>query len=314
MATHYITSTADSGEGSLRQLLKDAPMGDTIQPSPVLFPTGTVCRVTLESKLTTRNSTLGMNITGGQTRLEINGNGQYSFGGNCVLTLQNVDFVALSGGTSSAVAFSKKTYIYRCRIIGCRVGNYVLGSTLESLEMYDCAIYGCALTGSSPYILGRFYSMSLISRTTIGGNVGQNGINGDYVTNGYITVVDCAGSSYTSEWATPPPSSYAYSTWTKNSWKDMDPRPTSTSSFRTGSSTSAPSINDLDGLARKTNGALGAYEYDPLPRITSPNSLNATNITSNSALLGWNAVQNAVNYGVDYKLAGDSLWTRTNTD
>lgn len=49
----------------------------------------------------------------------------------------------------------------------------------------------------------------------------------------------------------------------------------------------------------------------PLP---TPTGLNADNITSNSARTNWNAVENASNYKVQYKAAGDTVWTETYTD
>ena len=49
----------------------------------------------------------------------------------------------------------------------------------------------------------------------------------------------------------------------------------------------------------------------PLP---TPTGLNASNITSNSALTSWNQVQDASNFKVQYKAAGDTVWTETYTD
>ena len=49
----------------------------------------------------------------------------------------------------------------------------------------------------------------------------------------------------------------------------------------------------------------------PLP---TPTGLNATNVTSNSARTNWQAVENASNYKVQYKAAGDTVWTETYTD
>ena len=49
----------------------------------------------------------------------------------------------------------------------------------------------------------------------------------------------------------------------------------------------------------------------PLP---TPTGLTASNITSNSALTSWNQVQDASNFKVQYKAAGDTVWTETFTD
>lgn len=49
----------------------------------------------------------------------------------------------------------------------------------------------------------------------------------------------------------------------------------------------------------------------PLP---TPTGLYADNITSDSARTNWQAVENASNYKVQYKAAGDTVWTETYTD
>lgn len=52
----------------------------------------------------------------------------------------------------------------------------------------------------------------------------------------------------------------------------------------------------------------------PLPHLSTPTGLNADNIKSNSARTNWQAVENASNYKVQYKAAGDTVWTETFTD
>ena len=49
----------------------------------------------------------------------------------------------------------------------------------------------------------------------------------------------------------------------------------------------------------------------PLP---TPTGLYADNITSDSARTNWQAVENASNYKVQYKAAGDTVWSETYTD
>lgn len=52
----------------------------------------------------------------------------------------------------------------------------------------------------------------------------------------------------------------------------------------------------------------------PAAPLATPTGLNADNITSNSARTNWQAVENASNYKVQYKAAGDTVWTETYTD
>ena len=62
------------------------------------------------------------------------------------------------------------------------------------------------------------------------------------------------------------------------------------------------------------------YSYyvwkDPstLTPLATPTGLYADNITSDSARTNWQAVENASNYKVQYKAAGDTVWTETYTD
>ena len=49
-------------------------------------------------------------------------------------------------------------------------------------------------------------------------------------------------------------------------------------------------------------------------QLSTPTGLYADQITSNSARTNWNAVENASNYKVQYKAAGETVWTETYTD
>ena len=46
----------------------------------------------------------------------------------------------------------------------------------------------------------------------------------------------------------------------------------------------------------------------PATPLATPTGLNATNVTSNSATIGWNAVENATDYKVEYRRQGDTTW------
>lgn len=59
------------------------------------------------------------------------------------------------------------------------------------------------------------------------------------------------------------------------------------------------------------------YFTNCLPRtqqLDTPTDLTATNITNNSADLGWSAIENASNYRVDYRIYGDTLWQQTTSN
>lgn len=54
--------------------------------------------------------------------------------------------------------------------------------------------------------------------------------------------------------------------------------------------------------------------YTYAPPLSTPIGLNATNITSDSALLGWAQNANASNFKIEYKINGDTSWTQTTSD
>lgn len=54
--------------------------------------------------------------------------------------------------------------------------------------------------------------------------------------------------------------------------------------------------------------------YNPAQPLATPTGLYADNITSDSATTHWTGDANASNYKVQYKAAGDTVWTETYTD
>ena len=73
MAEIYVTSTADSGAGSLRQAIADAQDDDVILFVPAIFPAGQTTVIYLSSYLTVNKS---ISIYGGES----NGEGGYTSG------------------------------------------------------------------------------------------------------------------------------------------------------------------------------------------------------------------------------------------
>lgn len=54
--------------------------------------------------------------------------------------------------------------------------------------------------------------------------------------------------------------------------------------------------------------------YNPATPLSTPTGLYADNITSDSATTHWTGDASASNYKVQYKAAGDTVWTETYTD
>ena len=69
-----------------------------------------------------------------------------------------------------------------------------------------------------------------------------------------------------------------------------------------------------EGDAYENDGYRGATNVTTLSQLDTPTNLTATNVTKNSADLGWSNVENASNYRVDYRIYGDTLWQQTTSN
>lgn len=73
-------------------------------------------------------------------------------------------------------------------------------------------------------------------------------------------------------------------------------------------------IDTTDNYARSSFASSVTRITPDSPVLPYPTGLYADNITSDSARTNWQAVENASNYKVQYKAAGDTVWTETYTD
>lgn len=309
MATLYITSTANTGTGTLRNLISSAAAGDVIQPSPTTFPKGTVCSVSLTSSL---SITKNLTIQGGQTRLVITSTSYIAHGSSSTkpsyVNYTDVDFRGLTATSSGAIRcqYCANHTFLRCSF--CGMSGYtapvvVNNTALESVKFQDCAFYGNRATQNSSGAAGAVYITSnTASKTsfincTLGANYRNYSSSPRHNYGGSPSVTNIVNTAaQEAEWRTPPASTYGYSTWTATSYQSMDPRPSATASWRTGA-TSTTSTIDLAGKARKTNGALGAYEYYA-DKLATPTNLTAYDITPGGFTLTWSNVTNANSYKV----------------
>ena len=311
MATLYITSTANTGTGTLRTLCSSAAAGDVIQPSPTLFPKGTPCNVSITSSFgILQNQT----IQGGQTRLVITSTSTLSHGNSSnkpsYVNYTDVDFrgfTAASGGAIHSQYCYAHTFL-RCSF--CGISGYtapivLYSTTAPTTTFRDCAFYGNRATQNSSGAQGAIYhnADSVAAKTslincTFGANYRNYSSsprsNWNRTIKEQTNIVNTAAQE--ADWKTPPASSYGYSSWSKTAYQSMDPRPSATASWRTGA-TSTTSTIDLDGNPRKTNGALGAYEYYA-GKLATPTNLTAYDITPGGFTLTWSNVTNANSYKV----------------
>ena len=179
----------------------------------------------------------------------------------------------------------------------------VNNTALESVKFQDCAFYGNRATQNSSGAAGAVYITSnTASKTsfincTLGANYRNYSSSPRHNYGGSPSVTNIVNTAaQEAEWKTPPASTYGYDTWTATAYQSMDPRPSATASWRTGA-TSTSSTVDLDGNARRSNGALGAYEYY-IGKLATPTGLAATSVTASSITLSWNSVTNATWYRV----------------
>ena len=309
MATLYITSTANTGTGTLRTLISSAAAGDVIQPSPTTFPKSTVCSVSLTSSL---SITKNLTIQGGQTRLVITSTSYIAHGSSSTkpsyVNYTDVDFRGLTATSSGAIRcqYCANHTFLRCSF--CGMSGYtapvvVNNTALESVKFQDCAFYGNRATQNSSGAAGAVYITSnTASKTsfincTLGANYRNYSSSQRHNYGGSPSVTNIVNTAaQEAEWKTPPASTYGYDTWTATSYQSMNPRPSATASWRTGA-TSTSSTVDLDGNARRSNGALGAYEYY-IGKLATPTGLAATSVTASSITLSWNSVTNATWYRV----------------
>lgn len=326
MATLYITSTANTGTGTLRTLASSAAAGDVIQPSPTLFPKGTPCNVSITSSFgILQNQT----IQGGQTRLVITSTSTLSHGNSSnkpsYVNYTDVDFrgfTAASGGAIHSQYCYAHTFL-RCSF--CGISGYtapivLYSTTAPTTTFRDCAFYGNRATQNSSGAQGAIYhnADSVAAKTslincTFGANYRNYSSsprsNWNRTIKEQTNIVNTAAQE--ADWKTPPASSYGYSSWSKTAYQSMDPRPSASASWRTGA-TSTTSTIDLDGNPRKTNGALGAYEYYA-GKLATPTNLTATNITTGGFTLGWSNVTNADSYKVTCNGATTTVYSNAKT-
>jgi type IX secretion system substrate protein/fibronectin type III domain protein len=103
---------------------------------------------------------------------------------------------------------------------------------------------------------------------------------------------------------------------------DVSYKPSTTYNWITAATTASTSI-DLTGLDHSTSydwkvkancgpSSLSLYRlaapFTTLYPCGTPSGLMATNITPNNAILSWNAVANAVSYGIQYKQSASDYW------
>ncbi|MBQ9873650.1 MAG: hypothetical protein IJM30_04215 [Thermoguttaceae bacterium] len=254
MSAIYFTNNADSGDGSLRAALSGANEGDVVLPSD--FSTGDV-EILLASPLPNRSATIRGSAN---RRIVLNGSGARDFlrASSASLDL-SFEFVDFKNGYRADAAPVYASAFARLRFANCRftggVGNYAgflqaTGTASGSISLESCVSYGNApRTGSYPALL--FLARAFAGTVAISGcslaesreAISYAGSEPDV-----LTIVDSLATGF---------DGFEPSTAGFVDLEGNDFRLTGASPYRTGANLSGV---DFLGIARETNGSVGAYE------------------------------------------------------
>lgn len=252
MATIYFTSTANTGDGTLRQALLDAQDGDVVEPDPTIFGVGELVSVAVSSPFEANSAAT---LRSGAARLQLSrtaAGGQTLFNVNADLTVEDVVFVG-------------RVYVYgdatfrRCEFHG----NAASVDLIRVQRYYGVALYDCVVSGglaSGVYCTNANDCSATVVRSTIVGNV--NDCNFPNATTIVDSIVDpvCSEAGF---FRAPPdvrPTDQGALPW--QNW-NIHLRPTSP--YASGATTAAGEY-DVVGIARGRDSegttvyAQGAYE------------------------------------------------------
>ena len=227
MAEIYVTSTADSGAGSLRQAIADAADGDVILFDADVFPVGETTSILLSSYIqvnksvsiyggfsdgqggytsgTTKLFYVYREVEGVKTKVYIDDNNP-ALDGETVL-FENVCRIALDGQNAVRCITSTSQGSHIFNIYGIEVrngattnGGGVYTSNTASCNLYDCTITNCVVTSNGGGVYFSSSNQNTLNDCTITGCSGNNG-GGVYsastsqnTLNG-CTITDCSATS-----------------------------------------------------------------------------------------------------------------------
>ena len=256
MSTIYFTTTANTGNGSLRKAIADAAPGDVVEPDPTVFGAGELVAITTSSYLTVTKS---LSLRAGKSRVRLlQTNPQTT---SAIVLTNDADYFNLTDfdvvGRLTLSGCEENT-LTRCRVYGNAVKTHgVYTQTGKTIVMNDCLVTGWLGRGFHNGANGS----TTINRSTIAGNVQPifNGSGTTYSATDSIVDPVCSRVGFVA----PPPDALDDSAALP--WEDWDLRLTPTSPYATGA-TSAADEYDAEGVARgrdvegSTVYAQGAYE------------------------------------------------------
>ncbi len=190
-APYVVTTLANSGTGSLRQIMADAQAGALIRFSPQLA--GQTTTLSAELPVTKRLSVSAADLTGGITLSGAGSSRIFNIGSGGDLTLDSLKLGGGSGSDGSAISSLGQLTALDCQIAGngsSSTGTIFLGGGSASLTR-------CTISGNSGVQCGGIWQQGGVSsywvNCTIAGNSGSSGnsVGGIALVSGSMELKHC---------------------------------------------------------------------------------------------------------------------------
>lgn len=301
MSTIYFTSNADSGTGTLRDVIASANDGDIITYDPAVFTSGPIviypatALITANKNLTIDGGELGIVLDGQQANIACL---SLSSGSN-VITLVNFTikrFNRTQNGPIYLNSSSSVLNLHRCKIVDNQNNYfgaiYILNGTAN---LYDSLVTGNnSKQNFSNYAggirLGADGYLNLTRSTVIYNTIANvyGGTERQTITDSFVGLSPPAISGETPAeigFVNPPPADVIpFGEWTAGAWEAFDFRLKPTSAYLTGA---AYQSGDLDLLGHPRTGSWGAYDGSWLvapTTVSASSSVDFLEINSSGTL------------------------------
>ena len=178
MATIYFTSNADSGDGTLRDAITNASVGDTIVPDPVAFENIEEVVISLSSSLTLRPVTIAGSIN---RRIVFDGQGSIRFANitsglniafeycdfkNGIQTGSTSPFYVASLSTEETISFANCRFFdnvgYYCGFFHAATANFK-----GTVSFRNCVAYGNTATRGATYPSSIFAASAIVGAINV---------------------------------------------------------------------------------------------------------------------------------------------------
>ena len=260
----YFTTTADSGDGSLRSVIASANDYDIIQPDPNVFPKGSIIHIPLTSYLLFVKQ---MFLDANGRRIVLDGQGECKIAQiNSALVANDVDFIngydASNTGAALTLYGNASAWLTRCLAAGTKSYRPFYTTSAGGLVANACVVTGNYATNSWPGCTIK----------VIGSTVEGNYLNGAATrTVSSYESVNSIAELLPSEvgFKIAPPDTIAEEDWDKDLWREWNLALTPQSEYASGYDFTERDerwepdedafLLDFNGYERSANGERGAF-------------------------------------------------------